>query len=54
MRSFLAAVFFQGTVFFSFTATGAAAREYAEKGYRTKTVVGGFLAYQGRETESFR
>ena len=32
----------------------AAAREYAEKGYRTKTVVGGFLAYQGRETESFR
>lgn len=32
----------------------AAARKYAEKGYRTKTVVGGFLAYQGRETESFR
>ncbi|MFR8105483.1 MAG: rhodanese-like domain-containing protein [Eubacterium sp.] len=32
----------------------AAAREYAEKSYRTKTVVGGFLAYQGRETESFR
>ena len=32
----------------------AAAREYAEKGYRTKMVVGGFLAYQGRETESFR
>lgn len=32
----------------------AAAREYAKKGYRTKTVVGGFHAYQGKETESFR
>lgn len=32
----------------------AAAREYARKGYRTKTVVGGFHAYQGKETESFR
>ncbi|MFQ9394501.1 MAG: hypothetical protein ACLR2E_11135 [Lachnospiraceae bacterium] len=31
----------------------AAAREYAEKGYRTKTVVGGFLAYQaGRQNLS--
>lgn len=32
----------------------AVAREYAEKGYRTKTVVGGFRAYQGSQTESFR
>ena len=32
----------------------AAAREYAGKGYRTRTVVGGLSAYQGKETESFR
>ncbi len=32
----------------------AAAREYAQKGYQTKTVVGGFLAYQGGQVESFR
>lgn len=30
------------------------AKEFARKGYHTKTVVGGFLAYQGKETESFR
>lgn len=32
----------------------AMAREYAGKGYHTKTVVGGFHAYQGSQTESFR
>jgi rhodanese-related sulfurtransferase len=32
----------------------AAAREYAQKGYQTKTVVGGFLAYRGSGVESFR
>lgn len=32
----------------------AVAREYAEKGYKTKTVVGGFLGYRGNQTESFR
>lgn len=32
----------------------AVAREMAEKGYETRTVNGGFLAYHGGMTESFR
>ena len=32
----------------------AAAREYAKKGYRTKTLVGGFEACREEDKESFR
>jgi len=31
-----------------------AAKDFARKGYKTMTVVGGFLSYWGKETESFR
>ena len=53
------AVFFQKNVLLVFycdrgSLSMAAAREYAGKGYRTRTVVGGLSAYQGKETESFR
>lgn len=32
----------------------AAARELAGKGYRVKTVIGGIVAYRGKNLESFR